>query len=101
MGRSARMRPERLPEKLLRIRTALGLSQNQMIRRLGFSRVLYQSNISGFELGEREPPLPVLLKYAKVAGVYVDLLIDDELDLPEKIPTVPENEWLKKRKRNI
>lgn len=86
MGRSARMRPERLAEKLLRIRTELGLSQNEMVRHLGFERVLYRSNISGYERGEREPPLPVLLRYARAVGVYVDALIDDEIDLPPKLP---------------
>ncbi|MFP5261807.1 MAG: hypothetical protein ACLGJB_07870 [Blastocatellia bacterium] len=48
--------------------------------------VLYRSNVSGFEVGEREPPLPVLLKYARAAGVSVDALIDDEMDLPDKLP---------------
>jgi transcriptional regulator with XRE-family HTH domain len=87
MGRTARSRPARLAEKLLQIRLSLGLSQNEMIRRLGLSDVLYQSNVSGFELSEREPSLPILLKYAQVAGVYVDVLIDDELDLPSSIPS--------------
>lgn len=86
MGRSARLRPKRLADKLLRIRLALGLSQNEMLRHLGFAEVLYRSNVSGFELGEREPPLPLLLAYARAAGVYVDVLIDDEQDLPEKLP---------------
>jgi transcriptional regulator with XRE-family HTH domain len=87
MGRAARLRPARLAEKLLRIRNALGLSQNEIIKHLGLEDVLYRSNVSGFEVGEREPPLPVLLKYARAAGVTVDVLIDDEMDLPEKLPT--------------
>jgi transcriptional regulator with XRE-family HTH domain len=86
MGRAARLRPIRLAEKLLQIRNALGLSQNELIRRLNFTDILYQSNISGFELGEREPPLPVLLAYARVVGVSMDILVDDDLDLPEKLP---------------
>jgi transcriptional regulator with XRE-family HTH domain len=81
------MRTARLAEKLLHIRNALELSQNEMITHLGLEDVLYRSNISGFEVGEREPPLPVLLKYARVAGVSVDALIDDEVDLPDKLPT--------------
>ena len=87
MGRAARLRSKRLGEKLLKIRLELGLSQNEMIKRLGLTDVLYQSNISGFELEEREPALPILLRYAKVAGVCVDVLIDDELDLPDKLPS--------------
>jgi transcriptional regulator with XRE-family HTH domain len=91
MGRTARSRPARLAEKLLQIRVSLGLSQNDMIRRLGLSDTLYQSNISGFELSEREPSLPILLRYAQVAGVYVDVLIDDQLDLPVNLPCQEKN----------
>lgn len=42
--------------------------------------------ISEFELGDAEPPLPVLLKYARIAGVNMEDLVDDELDLPAKLP---------------
>ena len=87
MGRSARPRPERLAEKLLRIRTALELSQNGMLARLELDERLFRSAISGYELGTREPPLPVLLKYAEEAGVWVDVLIDDRLDLPAELPS--------------
>jgi transcriptional regulator with XRE-family HTH domain len=91
MGRAARLRTARLPEKILQIRKALGLSQNEMIKHMGLSDVLYQSNISGFEMGEREPSLPILLRYARAAGVCVDVLIDDELSLPERLPSIPEH----------
>jgi len=97
MGRSARLRPARLAEKLLRIRTALGLSQNELIVHLGLADVLYRSNVSGFEVGEREPHLPVLLAYARAAGVCADVLIDDELDLPEKLPSTPQHAGVKRR----
>jgi len=86
MGRGARMRPARLSEKLLQVRNALGDTQEGMARRLGFSQIT-REYVSGFELGTREPPLPVLLRIAEIAGVYVDVLIDDELDMPEKIPS--------------
>ena len=86
MGRYHRQKPERLAEKLLHIRKALGLSQNEMIRRLGLEDVLTQSRISGYELGTREPSLPTLLKYARLAGASTDVLIDDELDLPKRLP---------------
>jgi transcriptional regulator with XRE-family HTH domain len=84
MGGKARPKPKRLAEKLLGIRLALGLSQNEMIRRLGVD--LTQNRISDYELDRGEPPLPTLLLYARAAGVYVDTLIDDELDLPAKLP---------------
>jgi transcriptional regulator with XRE-family HTH domain len=80
------MKPERLAEKLLQIRNALGLSQTELLRRLGFEDVIDYRRISEFELGEAEPPLPVLLQYARLAGVHVEDLIDDELDLPAKLP---------------
>ena len=86
MGRRRRMKPERLAEKLLQIRNALGLSQSELLRRLGFEGVIDYRRISEFELGEAEPPLPVLLQYAGTAGVHVETLIDDELDLPVKLP---------------
>ena len=86
MGRGTRQRPARLAEKLTQIRISLGLSQNEMISRLGLSNELIREAVSAFELGTREPPLPILLRYARVAGISTDLLIDDELDLPERLP---------------
>lgn len=91
MGRAARLRSERLPEKLRDIRTALNLSQNELIRKLGLEDVLYQSNVSGYESGEREPPLPVLLRYAEAAGVCLDVLANDDFDLPAKLPGKPKH----------
>jgi transcriptional regulator with XRE-family HTH domain len=89
MGIKARQKPERLAEKLLQIRTALGLSQNELIRQLGAE--LTQNRISDYELGKSEPPLGILLMYARVAGVCVEVLIDDELDLPAKLPARPKH----------
>jgi transcriptional regulator with XRE-family HTH domain len=82
----ARRRPERLAEKLLQIRLALGLSQTEMHRRLGVEDEIAYTRISEYELDKAEPTLMVLLRYARVAGVYVDVLIDDEMDLPAKLP---------------
>jgi transcriptional regulator with XRE-family HTH domain len=75
-------KPKRLGEKLRQIRLALGLSQSEMLDRLGFGKVLFRGNVSQYELGRREPPLMVLLAYARCAGISVDTLIDDELNLP-------------------
>src|SRR6185503_8815140 len=99
MGRAARLRPVRLAEKLRQIRDTLELSQNEIIQHMGLTEVLYRSNISGYEIGEREPPLPVLLKYAEMAGICLDVLVNDELDLPGKLPSVPKHpEGVSKRK---
>jgi transcriptional regulator with XRE-family HTH domain len=84
MARGARLKPKRLAEKLVQLRTALGLSQNELIRALDVE--LTQNRISEYETGKGEPPLPVLLRYARLAGVCVDVLIDDDLDLPAKLP---------------
>jgi len=81
-----RIRPRRLAEKLLQIRNTLGLSQSEMYRRLGVEDLIPYTRISRFELDQLEPPLPVLLQYARVAGVHVEDIIDDELDLPPKLP---------------
>ena len=88
MGKYPRRKQERLGEKLLQIRLALGLSQNEMLRRLGLEGQLGRTNISNYELGQREPPLYVLLTYAQVARVCTDVLIDDEFDLPKKLPSI-------------
>jgi transcriptional regulator with XRE-family HTH domain len=88
MGRGSRMRPARLAAKLLQIRSSLGLTQEKMALVLGYPQVT-REYVSGFELDTREPALPVLLQYARIAGVYVDVLIDDELDLPESLPATP------------
>ena len=97
MGKRPRLKPAKLPKKLLQIRQRLGLSQNELIRHMGFADVLVQASISGYETGTREPPLPVLLEYAEVAGVWVDVLINDDLDLPDKLPCSPKHEGVKHR----
>lgn len=86
MGRTPRMKPKRLPEKLRQIRERLGLSQNGLIRQMGFEEVLVQASISGYESGTREPPLPVLLRYSEVSKVWVNSIIDDGMDIPEQLP---------------
>jgi transcriptional regulator with XRE-family HTH domain len=87
MGRSRRPKPKRLPEKLLQIRDSLGLSQNELIRRLNVAETITRDYLSGFESGRREPSLTVLLHYARLAGVCMAVLVDDALDLPERIPS--------------
>lgn len=90
MARVPRPKPARLPEKLLQIRLALGLSQGEMLRRLELNN-LTRTTVSAYEVGTSEPPLPVLLKYARLVGISTDVLIDDELDLPAKLPAKPKN----------
>ena len=91
MGRKARLRPKHLAGKLRQIRLALGLSQTEMLKRLGFEDTLHYSRISEYELGKNEPPLPLLFEYARAAGICSDLLLDDKQDLPAKLPAKPKH----------
>ena len=68
MGRSHRPRTKRLAVKLRQIRDQLGISQAEMCKRLGAKRI-HPAHVSGYERGEREPPLPVLLKYTRLVGI--------------------------------
>lgn len=95
MGKAARQKPARLGEKLRSIRLSLGLSQDEMISRLGFEGMT-REYVSGFERDIREPPLPVLLAYSRVGGCYLEVLVDDELELPEKIPGAPKYEGMRR-----
>ena len=72
-------RPQRLAKKLLAIRQRLGLSQTAMKERLGFAG--HYGHISAYELGRRQPSVLVLLAYARIAGVHIDDLVDDEVEL--------------------
>jgi len=95
MGRKARIRPERLADKLRQIRNTLGISQSDMLWRLGYGEILNLGRMSDYEQGKSEPPLPVLLEYARAANVSVEALIDDELDLPEQLPSAVKHEGIK------
>jgi len=97
MARYARLRPRRLTDKLLQIRIGLGLSQNQMLRKLGLADERFRSSISSYELGASQPPLPILLQYAKLAGVCLDVIVDDELNLPKRLPGKATHSSLTKR----
>ena len=96
MGKAAREKPKRLAEKLTAIRQALGLSQNEMVRRLGLEDRLLREDISRFERGVGgEPPLGVLLLYARAVsttgkGEFLEALIDDEMNLPARLPSDPQ-----------
>ena len=86
MGRKSRAKPARLAEKLRAIREALGLSQGELVKRMDAGELIDAKHVSKFELDEREPSLLVLLRYARLAGVSIDVLADDKLNLPAKLP---------------
>jgi transcriptional regulator with XRE-family HTH domain len=85
MGHSGRRKPGKLGIKLCEIRKGLGLSQAELSTKLSEEKYpLYKADISNFESGKREPSLIVLLRYARLANILVDTLVDDELELPSK-----------------
>ncbi|MBV9924479.1 MAG: helix-turn-helix transcriptional regulator [Acidobacteria bacterium] len=87
MGQSPRPRPKRLAEKLLEIRAQLGLTQEQFAERLSHIESPPQpGHVSEFERGKREPSLLYLLAVARLAGLPLEAMVDDEMDLPEKLP---------------
>jgi transcriptional regulator with XRE-family HTH domain len=86
MGRSRREHPKRLASKLRQVRETLDLTQEQMAELLKQTKPSVRpGHVSELERGLREPTLPLLLRYARIAGIYVDLLIDDEMDLPKRL----------------
>ena len=80
MGHS-RPRPKHLAKKLLQIRCSLGVSQGEMVRQLGVQALIDHTTISKYELNKNEPPLAILLAYARLVGVPVEQIIDDEIEL--------------------
>jgi transcriptional regulator with XRE-family HTH domain len=87
MGRSPREHPKKLAPKLRYIRIALDLTQEQMAELLKKVKPSIQpGHVSELERGLREPTLTLLLRYARIGGIPMELLVDDELDLPAKLP---------------
>ena len=80
MGHS-RPRPKHLAKKLLQIRRSLGVSQGELVRQLGVQALIDHTTISKYELDKNEPPLAILLAYARIAGIPVEQIIDDEIEL--------------------
>ncbi len=84
MGEKPRPKPARLAEKLKEIRKRIdgGLTQVEMIKRLGFTEEeLPQDRISKFERGAMEPNLTILLAYSEAVNCYLEVLARDDLDL--------------------
>lgn len=85
MGKAKRVRPARLGEKLSAIRRYFDCTLEQMAEKLSddiFS--VRRQAVSQYELNDNEPPLPILLRYARISGIAMEILVDDEIDLPGK-----------------
>lgn len=75
--------PKKLGKKMKRIRLGLRLSQREMVRRLNYKDApLRGSQISMYENGQREPPMTLVLAYARLIGQPMDVLVDDKMKLP-------------------
>ena len=83
----ARPRPLRLAEKLLQVRQALGLSQTAFAKQLRVKERVPYTRISDYERNKNEPSLMVLLEYARLAGVQLEIFADDQLELPARLPS--------------
>ena len=86
MGTRKRPVPARLPEKLLKVRRLLDLSQEQLAERLRhLPSPPEAAHISRYEGGMREPNLIYLLEFSRLAGVTLECLLDDSLEVPERL----------------
>ena len=95
-----RRRPKRLAQKLRQIRLILDLSQSALLQTLGLEEKISYTRISDYELGKTDPSLIVLVEYARVAGVHLEVIADDRLDLPKKLPgTVKYEAWTHPRSK--
>ena len=83
MGRVRRNKPLKLSHKLLAIRKRLRMSQTEMARALELK--VHYSAVSNFELGTREPDLIIVMRYARLAGIPMEMIVDDQINLPEEV----------------
>jgi len=86
MAKNRQYTPANLSAKLLRIRHTLGLSQSQLLRQMSAQHSHTPARISEYESGIRTPSLLILMAYARVARVPLEILIDDDAFLPNRLP---------------
>jgi transcriptional regulator with XRE-family HTH domain len=63
---------------------------------MGLEEEIERDYISKYERGTLEPSLWVLLLYARAANVWVDVFIDNDLSLPEKLPARSKSKGIKR-----
>ena len=78
------------------------MTQKQMLERLqsgldpDFDRIkLYPSHISDYENGIREPPLRILMEYARIAKVPMEVLVNRWLSLPSPLSSILSARYLR------
>ncbi len=86
MGRGKAEQPQRMAEKLKHIRTSLGMTQEEMTKALEKQGAkLHKAYVALYEIGERVPTILIILAYARVAGISMEVICDDKLELPEHL----------------
>lgn len=70
--------PQRIPEKLTVIRNRLGLTREEIAKKVGAKT---GAEIKAYEEGEDELLVSVLFGYANLAGCPVDNLLADDLEV--------------------
>ena len=95
-----RKRPTRLAVKLLELRNKLHLSQGGMLRRLGLENEMERDYISKFERGVLDPPLHVLCAYGEAANIFLDVLVRDDIELPEVLPAKTKSEGVRSKAKS-
>ncbi len=87
MGRKTKPQPEKLAAKLKQVRNMLDLGQAPLAGALTCEQSpVLPSHVSAFELGKRQPSLITIVRYARLAGISTDALIDDDMELPFRLP---------------
>ena len=69
--------PQHLAPKLQAIRKNFGVSQYRLSQFLQVGR----TRLSEFEWGRRVPSFRVLIHYARLAGIPLEFIVDDDIDL--------------------
>ena len=83
-------------EKLLQLRKAKGLSQEDLALQLDVSR----QAVSRWEVGSALPDSPNLLQISKLFGVTIDYLLNDDFESDKDIPAIKHTEDSMKKEHN-
>ena len=67
--------------KLKLVREHLGLTQDEMARKLGLTSESRRGRVSEWEAGRGEPRREILIKYSELANIEIKKLIDDREEI--------------------